>query len=423
MAPDVSRNVRPSIFSYNLLQRSFTLCNSYLKINSEFQSTKTTLMRNEYPSRFIDKCIRQFLNKKFSQLPKTQTQTCNHFTFKLPYLGNISHNIEKELQQFIKKQLPDSKLRFIHTTTKLKHYFYTKDPQSHLRRSNVVYRLNCSCESFYIGRTRKNLMKRLQEHQASDTSEVCNHIQCNTDHKVDFNNPQILTHSPDEYKLLILESLFIQQLKPDLNLDFTSFPLHLFNSWPTSTSPGSVSVSLFFASWLKTQHNVSFLALTIAPGVSRNVRPSIFSCILAILFVITLLTNSQLYRLPKFVKWFDISELRIAYKTICQIGKQFVKWFDISELRIAYKTICQIGKQFVKWFDTSELRIAYKTICPIGKQFVKWFDISKLTIAYKTICPIGKPFVNWFVKSVTKLSLKQEIFAWHTWRAVLLLCR
>ena len=42
---------------------------------------------------------------------------------------------------------------------------------------------------------------------------------------------------------------------------------------------------LFFASWLKTQHNVSFLALTMAPNVSLNIRPSIFSSILAVLFV------------------------------------------------------------------------------------------------------------------------------------------
>ena len=187
-------------------------------------------MRNEYLSRFIDRYIRQFLNKKFSQHLKTQTQTCNYFTFKLPYLGNISHNIEKKLLQFIKKQPSDSKLRFIHTTTKLKRYFHIKDTQSHLRRSNVVYHLNCSFGSFYIRQTRRNLIKRLQEHQTSYTSEVRNHIQSNTDHKVDFSNPQILTHSPDKYKLLILESLFIQQLKPDLSLDSTSFPLHLFNT-------------------------------------------------------------------------------------------------------------------------------------------------------------------------------------------------
>ena len=196
----------------NLLQRSFTICNSCLKINFEFQSIKTILMRNKYPSSFIDRCMRQFLNKKFSQHPKTQTQTCNHFTFRLPYLGNISHNIGKKLQQFINKHLPDSKLRFIHTTSKLKHYFHTKDPQSHLKKSNVVNRLNCSCGSFYISQTRRSLIKRLQEHQTSDTSEVCNHIQSHTHHKVDFNNPQILTHCPGKYRLLILESLFIQQI-------------------------------------------------------------------------------------------------------------------------------------------------------------------------------------------------------------------
>ena len=120
---------------------------------------------------------------------------------------------------YITSRVPDSKLRFIHTTSKLKHYFHTKVPQCHLRRSNVVYCLNCSCGSFCIGQARRNLIKRLQEHQTSDTSEVCNHIQSNTHYKVDFNNPQILTHSPDKYKLLILEFIFIQQLKPNPHLD------------------------------------------------------------------------------------------------------------------------------------------------------------------------------------------------------------
>ena len=79
-------------------------------------------------------------------------------------------------------------------------------------KGNVIYRPNCFCGSFYIGQTLRNLMKRLQEHQISDTLEVCNHIQSNTHHKVDFNNSQSLTHSPDKYKLLILESLFIELL-------------------------------------------------------------------------------------------------------------------------------------------------------------------------------------------------------------------
>ena len=38
------------------------------------------------------------------------------------------------------------------------------------------------------------------------------------------------TSCPDKHKLLILESLYIQLLKPNLNLDSSSYPLHLFNA-------------------------------------------------------------------------------------------------------------------------------------------------------------------------------------------------
>ena len=49
--------------------------------------------------------------------------------------------------------------------------------------------------------------------------------------RIDFSGRlQILTSSPDKSKLLILESLCIQQLKPSLNLDSKSFPLRLFNT-------------------------------------------------------------------------------------------------------------------------------------------------------------------------------------------------
>ena len=72
----------------------------------------------------------------------------------------------------------------------------SKTPKNHLRRSNAVYRLNYSCGSFYVGQTRRNLNKRLEADETSETSEVCDNIQSNTHHKVDFNNPQSLTHFP-----------------------------------------------------------------------------------------------------------------------------------------------------------------------------------------------------------------------------------
>jgi len=70
----------------------------------------------------------------------------------------------------------------------------------------------------------------------------------------------LLFHWTNKYKLLILESLYIQQLKPDLNLDFTSFPV------PTRLIQYvtlSVSFSLF-SSTLQWHNSICcVLALTI----------------------------------------------------------------------------------------------------------------------------------------------------------------
>jgi len=142
----------------------------------------------------------------------------------------FSKQIQKELQQFTSKHLPNTKLRYIHNTCKLQHQFNVKDKQHLLMRNNVVYRLNCSCGSFYFSQTRRNLFKRLEEHRTCSNAEVHNHLQTHGDHSIDFKNPQILTHSNNKYKLLILESLYIQLLKPDLNIDSVSFPLRIFNA-------------------------------------------------------------------------------------------------------------------------------------------------------------------------------------------------
>ena len=82
----------------SLLHRSYTICNSYSQIDAAFRFITNTLLRNEYSSGFINKCIRQFLNKKFaSRTLLVQKNLSKYFLFKLSYLTNISHQVEKEL--------------------------------------------------------------------------------------------------------------------------------------------------------------------------------------------------------------------------------------------------------------------------------------------------------------------------------------
>ena len=108
----------------NLLHRSYSICNSYTTIDSEFQSIKDTILKNGYPLNFINKCIRQFFNRKFNpKRPKqTQTKPSTCLLFRLPYLGSISHHIKKKLHQYTKTYLLDSKSFFL-KTNKLKQQF------------------------------------------------------------------------------------------------------------------------------------------------------------------------------------------------------------------------------------------------------------------------------------------------------------
>ena len=61
-----------------------------------------------------------------------------------------------------------------------------------LNRSNVIYKINClECPEFYIGLTTSRLHKRLHEHKTREYCSVYRHSFV-TDHKMDFDNPEIL---------------------------------------------------------------------------------------------------------------------------------------------------------------------------------------------------------------------------------------
>ena len=95
-------------------------------------------------------------------------------------------------------------------------------------KSGIVYKLTCSCGSTYIGQTRRNLFSRIKEHATSEKSEVCKHLLQNPTHRVNLNTPTILVSENDTARLLILESLFIQEQTPDLNNDSQSSHLMIF---------------------------------------------------------------------------------------------------------------------------------------------------------------------------------------------------
>ena len=121
-------------------------------------------------------------------------------------------HVEKELQSFFHRNLShDLSLDVVHTCFKIGDMFKHKEQQPKLFRSNVVYKLTCSCDSVYIGQTRRNLRARLDDHNpaanSNHQSDVAKHLLENPTHFINFNEPEILC---SEYNFKeLLKKLFL----------------------------------------------------------------------------------------------------------------------------------------------------------------------------------------------------------------------
>jgi len=49
----------------SLLRRAYDIASSYQLVHTEFMNIKRLLSRNGYPNNFLDRCIQQFLNRKY----------------------------------------------------------------------------------------------------------------------------------------------------------------------------------------------------------------------------------------------------------------------------------------------------------------------------------------------------------------------
>ena len=94
----------------------------------------------------------------------------------------------------------------------------------------MVHKVNCNeCQEFYIGMTCRRLKDRLSEHSSSDTSALYTHS-TSTGHNINFETPEILAMDAFKSRLLIKETLKIQELQAyrSLNRNVGSYELKLW---------------------------------------------------------------------------------------------------------------------------------------------------------------------------------------------------
>ena len=78
----------------------------------------------DIPKAYLDRCIMKYLNKKHETSVNSFTITSHMTTtinMRLPYLGEISYEVEREMQRLVHRYaIMPLQFRFIHETNKLK---------------------------------------------------------------------------------------------------------------------------------------------------------------------------------------------------------------------------------------------------------------------------------------------------------------
>ena len=215
------------------LNRAYRICSDWSLLHDEFSHLQKIFMSNGYPSHVFQKCLKIFLDKKFSGT-ESSSQAPVECTVVLPYFGKSSLIFKKKLVVFFKTEFHIN-LRCAFTSCRVGMYFPLKNRTPHILSSNVVYKFTCLRDvgASYIGKTKRHLVTRVREH-GSRQSAIFSHLEnCNTC-LMNFNIScfSILANAKCDYDCNIKEALFIKQLQPTLNSNLyscgSSFQLKLF---------------------------------------------------------------------------------------------------------------------------------------------------------------------------------------------------
>ena len=220
--------------------RTYMISSSYKSLQEEVKRMKKIFAKNNYPSRFVDKCI---FNKVYGDRTPVVTVPKKEFTLFLPFLGTTSFKTKNSLVRSFRELLPFSKLKIIFRSSKrLSSCFSFKDKIPNSLMSGVIYKYTCPvCNHSYIGSTKRYWEKRLEEHShvSALTGKPLNGMQiyapmqhlrtgsCMV--RISRDDFEIIGREKTPYVLKLKESIFISQQKPVLNNNITSVPLHLFS--------------------------------------------------------------------------------------------------------------------------------------------------------------------------------------------------
>ena len=200
----------------------------------EIDHLKTVLMRNSYPSNFIDSCIISFLDKLYTTKFIVQNVPKRKVFVKLLFFGSTSFQIRKKFKKLFTDKLTSCKVKLVSTSHATVESFLTfLDKLPKMLLSGLVYKYKCGgCNVTYYGKTKRYLgISHLTGKKVKIDNNKLTAIQKHLLYC--YYSPSgeklyILIRETNNFNLGIMESLLIQRDKPVFSKADSSLPLELF---------------------------------------------------------------------------------------------------------------------------------------------------------------------------------------------------
>ena len=216
-----------------LVYRAYNICSSYINLTEELAYLRKYFLSNGFPLCFIENNFKKSLNRIFIKSEPILSASRKIVYLRLPFYGTYSYVMKRKLSQLFKKYYPQINLRVVmvnnNTIGKL---FKFKDPLPAMLCSHMIYKYSCGdCGATYVGKSQRHLHTRIAEHKGVSPrtgqqlsqpsfSNIRNHA-WDSDHNILKDNFKVVARGTNNQDLLILESLAIHSLKPNLN-DYTN---------------------------------------------------------------------------------------------------------------------------------------------------------------------------------------------------------
>ena len=210
--------------------RAYNICSNYFKLHNELKFLEHTLFKNGFSSSFTCSVIKKQLNKLFNPSPRPTTVDKAVVYFTIPYKGNASLTLRKNLTKLLKSFYPQLAIRVVFKpNSTIGDWFNIKDKIPFELRSSVIYLYKCrECNLRYVGQTGKHLKERISNHLGVSArtqqplakppySAIRDHSHDN-DHPIYRDSFKILGTFTSDMERLTAEALTIHHLKPELNV-------------------------------------------------------------------------------------------------------------------------------------------------------------------------------------------------------------